>query len=120
MKKFQKLLVITLALLICNIANALEIVDVRADHWAGQEIVRSIQNGYIQVIDSNKFVPEGTMTRSEFVKALLKVIRRNNEPVVQGTTFKDIESEVKDAGFQIETEEYDFEDLYQIIIKIEK
>ena len=36
------------------------------------------------------------------------------------TTFKDIESEVKDAGFQIETEEYDFEDLYQIIIKIEK
>jgi len=36
------------------------------------------------------------------------------------TTFKDIETEVKDAGFQIETEEYDFEDLYQIIIKIEK
>jgi len=36
------------------------------------------------------------------------------------TTFKDIESEIKDAGFQIETEEYDFEDLYQIIIKIEK
>ena len=35
-------------------------------------------------------------------------------------TFKDIESEVKEAGFQIETEEYDFEDLYQIIIKIEK
>jgi len=36
------------------------------------------------------------------------------------TTFKDIETEIKDAGFQIETEEYDFEDLYQIIIKIEK
>ena len=36
------------------------------------------------------------------------------------TTFKDIENEIKEAGFQIETEEYDFEDLYQIIIKIEK
>ena len=35
-------------------------------------------------------------------------------------SLKDIETEIKDAGFQIETEDYDFEDLYQIIIKIEK
>ncbi|MBR3604885.1 MAG: S-layer homology domain-containing protein [Candidatus Gastranaerophilales bacterium] len=92
MKKFQKLLVVTLALLLSSIANALEIIDVRADHWAGQEIVRAIQNGYIYVVDGNKFVPQGTMTRSEFVTALLKVIRRQNEDVVQKTTFKDIDS----------------------------
>ena len=36
------------------------------------------------------------------------------------SSLKDIEKEIKDAGFQIETEDYDFEDLYQIIIKIEK
>ena len=35
-------------------------------------------------------------------------------------SLKDIEQEISDAGFQIETEDYDFEDLYQIIIKIEK
>ena len=35
-------------------------------------------------------------------------------------SLKDIEKEIKDAGFSIETEDYDFEDLYQIIIKIEK
>ena len=33
---------------------------------------------------------------------------------------KDIEKSAKEAGFEIETEDYDFEDLYQIIIKIEK
>jgi len=92
MKKFQKLLTVTLAILLANIANALEIVDVRADYWAGQEIVRAIQNDYIGVIDENKFKPEETMTRSEFVTALLKVIRRQNEEVVQKTTFKDISS----------------------------
>ena len=92
MKKFQKFLVITLAILLGNIANALEIVDVKADYWASTEIAHSIQNGFIYVVDGNRFKPEGTMTRSEFVTALLKVIRRNNEPVVQGTTFKDINS----------------------------
>ena len=35
-------------------------------------------------------------------------------------TLKRIENEIKEAGFLIETEDYDFEDLYQIIIKIEK
>ena len=92
MKKFQKLLVLAIALLFTNVANALEIIDVRADYWAGQEIVRAIQNGYIYVVDGNKFVPEGTMTRSEFVTALLKVIRRQNEDIVQKTTFKDIDN----------------------------
>lgn len=34
--------------------------------------------------------------------------------------FKDNIEKVKASGFKIETEDYDFEDLYQIIIKIEK
>ena len=91
MKKIQKLLVVALALSFANVVNALEIVDVQNTHWAGPQIVRAIENGYIYVIDENKFKPEGTMTRSEFVTALLKVIRRQDEPVVQGTTFKDID-----------------------------
>ncbi|MBQ4646543.1 MAG: S-layer homology domain-containing protein [Candidatus Gastranaerophilales bacterium] len=92
MKKFQKFLVATFAVLLMNIANALEIVDVRSDYWAGQEIVRAIQNGYIYVIDGNKFKPEDTMTRSEFVTALLKVIQRQDEAITQRTTFKDIDN----------------------------
>lgn len=34
--------------------------------------------------------------------------------------FKELEQTIKNAGFKIESEDYDFEDLYQIIIKIEK
>lgn len=90
MKKFQKLLVVAFALLLANVANALEIIDVRSDYWAGQEIVRAIQNGYIYVIDGNKFKPEDNMSRSEFVTALLKVIQRQDESVTKRTTFKDV------------------------------
>ena len=92
MKKFQKLLVVTIAILLMNVAHALNIVDVREDYWAANEIVRALQNGYINVIDQNKFVPEGTMSRAEFVNALLKVISRQNETIVKNTTFKDINS----------------------------
>ncbi|MBE7708419.1 MAG: hypothetical protein E7Z88_06910 [Cyanobacteria bacterium SIG27] len=90
MKKLQRMLVATLAILLANIANALEIIDVRTDYWAGQEIVRSIQNGYIGIVDGNKFNPEGTMTRSEFVNALLKVINRQNEEIIKRSTFTDL------------------------------
>ena len=52
--------------------------------------------------------------------------KQDNKKIISGDinsvlkSLKDIEIEIKDAGFQIETEDYDFEDLYQIIIKIEK
>ncbi len=36
------------------------------------------------------------------------------------TSIRNLTKEIEEASFKIETEEYDFEDLYQIIIKIEK
>ena len=96
MKKFQKFLVAMFAVLLLNVANALEIVDVRSDYWAGQEIVRAIQNGYIYVVDGNKFMPEDNMSRSEFVTSLLKVIQRQDEQLTQRTSFKDINNLTKD------------------------
>ncbi len=92
MKKIQKLIVIFFALLTFNAVSALEIVDVKASYWASQEIIRAIQNNYISIVDGNKFNPEGTMTRSEFVTSLLKVIQRQDESVIQKTSFKDISS----------------------------
>ena len=96
MKRFQKFLVVTMAVLLGNFASALEITDVKSNYWAAQEIVRSIQNGFIQVVDGDKFKPEAPMPRAEFVTSLLKVIRRQDEPVVQRTTFKDINSTTPD------------------------
>lgn len=96
MNRFHRFLAITIALMLTGFASALEIVDVKSNYWAAQEIIRSIQNGYIQIVDGDKFKPEGSMTRAEFVTALLKVIRRDSEPVVQNTTFKDINSTTPD------------------------
>ncbi|MBQ8475858.1 S-layer homology domain-containing protein [bacterium] len=96
MKRFQKFLVVTMAILLANFASALEISDVKSNHWAAQEIIHSIQNGYIQIVDGNKFKPDAAMSRAEFVTSLLKVIRRENEPVVQATTFKDIKATTPD------------------------
>ena len=90
MKKIKKLLVIAMLLLFSGFANALEVMDVRADHWAAKEIIHSIQNEYIRLDKNNNFKPESTMTRSEFVTSLLKVIRRQDEPFRQRTSFKDI------------------------------
>lgn len=96
MKRFKNLLIVAAAFFLFNSANALEIIDVKNNYWASQEIINAIQNGYIYVIDNNKFVPEGTMTRSEFVSALLRVVRRQNEPVIQATSFKDINNSTPD------------------------
>lgn len=90
MKKLQKFLIITFAALMFNMANALEIIDVRGDHWAGKEIVHALQNDYIRVVDGNKFVPEGTMSRSEFITSLMKVLQKQNDIVNKKTDFKDI------------------------------
>ena len=47
-----------------------------------------------------------------------KIIPGNIDSII--SKFKELEKEIESAGFRIETEDYDFEDLYQIIIKIEK
>ncbi len=96
MKKIKNLFIVTLALFLFNSVSALEIIDVKRNYWASQEIINAIQRGYIYVIDNNKFVPEGTMTRSEFASALLRAVRRQNEPLVQSTSFKDITNKTPD------------------------
>ena len=57
---------------------------------------------------------------------LMKPVKEDKKRIISGdlnsvvNTLKELSTEIKDAGFDIETEDYDFEDLYQIIIKIEK
>lgn len=46
-------------------------------------------------------------------------IKANNLPTVIAA-FRELEEEIKKVGYKINSEEFDFEDLYQIIIKIEK
>lgn len=48
----------------------------------------------------------------------LKIENGNLDSVINA--IKELEEKISQAGFKIDTEDYDFEDLYQIIIKIEK
>ena len=86
---------------------------------------RSLQDKYeifdIPTAEESKIedIEEAKEEAKEEVKETKKrIISGDLNSVI--TSLKDIETEIKDAGFQIETEDYDFEDLYQIIIKIEK
>lgn len=64
-----------------------------------------------------KFIPT-TPVVSEIIDTEKK-IKKNNLPTVV-KSYHDLEEEIKEAGYKITSEEFDFEDLYQIIIKIEK
>ena len=62
---------------------------------------------------------ESTIEQKETVKEeKSRIVSGDLNTVINA--INEIEKEAKDAGFDIETENYDFEDLYQIIIKIEK
>ena len=71
-------------------------------------------------------IPTAEESKIEDIEEPKEEVKETKKRIISGdlnsviNSLKDIETEIKDAGFQIETEDYDFEDLYQIIIKIEK
>ena len=82
---------------------------------------RSLQDKY-EIFD----IPTAEESKVEDIEEPKEEVKETKKRIISGdlnsviNSLKDIETEIKDAGFQIETEDYDFEDLYQIIIKIEK
>ncbi len=84
-----------------------------------EETKKSLENQY-EIFD----IPTAEESKVEYTEEKKKeepkkkIISGNLNSVID--SLKDLEKEISDAGFQIETEDYDFEDLYQIIIKIEK
>ncbi len=83
---------------------------------------KSLQDKYeifdIPTAEESKIEDVEVEPKEELKETKKRIISGDLNSVIN--SLKDIETEIKDAGFQIETEDYDFEDLYQIIIKIEK
>ena len=71
---------------------ATSIADVTQNYWASKEIV-SVVNDDIMSLSGNRFNPEGSMTRVEFVNALLKVLSNENLNVNISNQFSDVSSE---------------------------
>lgn len=90
MKKFVSGLM-ALCLLALNAVPVLaaSIADVGPNYWASKEINIVVDNS-IMSLSGNRFTPEGSMTRVEFVNALLKVLSNENLNVNITNKFSDV------------------------------
>lgn len=90
MKKFVSGLM-ALCLLALNAVPvwAASIADVGQNYWASKEINIVVDNS-IMSLSGNRFNPEGSMTRVEFVNVLLKVLSNENLNVNITNKFSDV------------------------------
>ena len=74
----KKLISVVLTLTVCAAvfvpaaASAASFTDLTDAHWAYDNIMRLANDGTINGYDDGTFLPEGTVTRAEFVKMLGK------------------------------------------------
>ncbi len=68
---------------------AANISDVSANYWASKEINNVVDNN-VMTLTGKKFNPEGSVSRVEFVQALLKVLTNDNLNVRIKNTFSDV------------------------------
>ena len=66
------------------------IVDVDKDYWAQAEIASVVADDIMTVNETGHFYPELTVTRVEFVKALLKLLSNDNLNVEIQNKFSDV------------------------------
>lgn len=79
-------------------SQAKTIKDVESDYWAYKEINQMILDGYMDVDAEGYFRPEESMTRVEFVDALIKVLGNENLQIKVGNKYKDINTST--PGYQ--------------------
>ncbi len=68
---------------------AASISDVSSDYWASMEINNVVDNS-VMSLTGDKFNPEGSVSRVEFVQSLLKVLTNDDLDVKIGNRFSDI------------------------------
>ena len=105
-----------------GISNTIETLDINKDK--NLEDISKLITDSKNVLDKQYEIfhiptaEEITDIKKENQKQEIKIESGNINSIVN--KLKELASEAKAVGFDIETEDYDFEDLYQIIIKIEK
>ena len=72
------------------LAATKSIVDVDKDYWAQAEIASVVADDIMTVNETGHFYPELTVTRVEFVKALLKLLSNDNLNVEIQNKFSDV------------------------------
>ncbi|GBF23031.1 S-layer homology domain [Candidatus Gastranaerophilus sp. (ex Termes propinquus)] len=73
-----------------NAAQAEPFKDVDSEHWAVKEIEKCVYSGYLKLDENGHFAPLGTISRVDFISALLRVLRSEDIQVVERSSFKDV------------------------------
>ncbi len=85
--------VLTFCMLSINMMPAFarsSIKDVSAKYWASKEIQNVVNTNIMTLDSSNKFYPEKSITRIEFVQSLLKLLSNDNLNVKVKNSFTDV------------------------------
>lgn len=69
--------------------------DVDQNYWAQPEIASVVADS-VMTLNNGNFNPEGTMTRVDFVKALLKVLGNDDLEVTSNVRFSDVKTSSED------------------------
>ena len=93
MKKIFCLLALGLLLIFAQAARALEVTDVKNDHWAAAAIANALNKGFMGFKSDYSFAPDDTLQRAEFIHSLLKVIKSGDIVAGTATKFKDVDSQ---------------------------
>lgn len=93
MKKIFCLLALGLLLIFAQAARALEVTDVKNDHWAAAAIANALNKGFMGFKSDYSFAPDDTLQRAEFIHSLLKVIKSGDIVAGIATKFKDVDSQ---------------------------
>lgn len=83
-------MLLCIAALSIKSAYALEVADVKSDYWAADEIKDCLERGYFRLDNNNRFLPEGKITRADFVNILLKVIQSDDLNYQAKSNFVDV------------------------------
>ncbi len=90
-----KLLIAFLLVMGLNTVKAVEVVDVDADYWAAREISQALVKGYMTLNDKDEFVPNGYIKRTDFIAALMKVLKSDNIQTLSQRKLTDLDNNTR-------------------------
>ncbi len=94
---FKKLMSITLSSLLLffntSFAFAVNFTDLKADHWAYEQIENLSEKGIIKGYPDETYKPDDFVNRAEFTKMIIKTLDKSETEVTEENPFSDISSD---------------------------
>ncbi len=80
----KKIAILALAMtLVSNTAFAASFTDIE-NHWAKDSIITLADRGIVNGVTDTEFVPDGTVTRAQYLKMIMETVGLSEQPVREG------------------------------------